>query len=91
MSYIIDDYLEYQELEKDIEDLKDDVIEKKSNDNTFINWENLKNTNKDIIGWIKIEDTNINYPILKDTEDLYYLQHSYNKKYNSNRFNFYNR
>lgn len=43
----------------------------------------MKEINKDIIGWIKIEDTNINYPVIKSNE-IYYLKHSYDKKYNSN-------
>ena len=40
--------------------------------------------NEDIIGWIEIEGTDINYPILKDNDNLYYLKHNYLKKYNSN-------
>ena len=44
----------------------------------MINWDRLYEINKDIIGWIKIENTNINYPILKDNENLKYLKHSYN-------------
>ena len=38
--------------------------------------------NKDIIGWIEIENTKIHYPILKDNNSLFYLKHSYDKKYN---------
>lgn len=48
-----------------------------------IDWNYLKSVNEDIIAWIEIENTNINYPILKDS-NLYYLKHSYNKKYNNN-------
>lgn len=35
--------------------------------------------NEDIIGWIEIEDTEINYPVLKDSDNLYYLKHNYLK------------
>ena len=49
----------------------------------IIDWEYLKNINEDIIAWIEIDGTNINYPILKDTE-LYYLKHTFEKKYNNN-------
>lgn len=48
-----------------------------------INWNYLRSVNKDIIGWIYVEGTNINYPILKDQND-FYLKHSFNKKYNKN-------
>ena len=63
------------------------VIEKNeenSEQKTEINWESLERTNKDIIGWIKIDNTNINYPILQDSSNLKYLKHSYNGKYNAN-------
>ena len=48
-----------------------------------IDWNYLKTINENIIAWIEIEGTNINYPILKD-DSLYYLKHSFDKKYNSN-------
>lgn len=48
----------------------------------IIDWDYLKSINEDIIGWIEIEGTNINYPILKDNKQ-YYLKHSFNKKYNN--------
>lgn len=48
-----------------------------------IDWTYLKSVNEDIIAWIEIEGTNINYPILRD-KDVYYLNHSFDKKYNVN-------
>ena len=48
-----------------------------------IDWNYLKTINENIIAWIEIEGTNINYPILKD-DSLYYIKHSFDKKYNSN-------
>lgn len=49
----------------------------------YIDWDYLKSVNEDIVAWIEIEGTNINYPILKD-KDIYYLKHSFDKKYNGN-------
>lgn len=63
-------------IEESIE-INEDTQEKK------IDWDYLKSVNEDIVAWIEIEDTNINYPILKD-KDVYYLKHSFDKKYNSN-------
>lgn len=40
----------------------------------------LKSENSDIIGWIEIENTKINYPVLQSTDDEYYLTHNYKKE-----------
>ncbi|MCI9127099.1 MAG: class B sortase [Eubacterium sp.] len=41
-----------------------------------IDFEGLKNTNQDVVGWIKVPGTNIDYPVLqnKEEEDDYYLE-----------------
>ena len=81
----IKDYLECNSNNEDIDDLVDEVfIENSSKEENKIDWNNLKSINEDIIGWIEIEGTDINYPILKDNDNLYYLKHNYLKKYNSN-------
>ncbi|MBQ2676077.1 MAG: competence/damage-inducible protein A [Clostridia bacterium] len=38
--------------------------------------------NKDTIGWIKIGDTNINYPVVQHQKDDYYLRLDFDGKYN---------
>lgn len=90
VSYVlIKDFLEYKEssdssielLETVMTEEKDDEKEKEK---TNIDWNKLEDINKDIIGWIKIENTNINYPILKDDDNLKYLKHSFDGKYNKN-------
>ena len=44
----------------------------------------MEKINKDIIGWINIPNTNINYPIVKDNDSLKYLTHTFDGKYNHN-------
>lgn len=87
--YLVKDFLEYKSSNDDNKELVKDVIDYTDNkeekeDKIMINWDRLYEINKDIVGWIKIENTNINYPILKDDENLKYLKHSYNEKYNNN-------
>lgn len=82
---LIENDKENKEYKTSLQELDNKVIKKeRKSGKTEINWEELKNINKDIIGWIKIDNTNINYPILQDTDVLYYLNHTYNKKYNRN-------
>lgn len=81
---IISDFLEYKENISSTEQLIEEVVETDdSKQESRINWQYLQEINSDIIAWIEVENTNINYPILKDT-NLYYINHSYDKKYNKN-------
>ena len=48
-------------------------------------WAALKKINKEIVGWVRIKDTPVNYPVLlhkgDDASYQYYLNHSYEKEY----------
>lgn len=81
---LLKDFKEYKESDKSTEKLIEETIEiKEETQERSIDWEYLKSINKDIIAWIEIENTKIDYPILKD-KDVYYLKHTFDKKYNSN-------
>ena len=81
----IRDFVEYKESNDAIIELSENVIiEKSDEEKMVIDWKKLESINKDIIGWIKIDNTKINYPILKDDDTLKYLKHSYDGKYNNN-------
>lgn len=41
--------------------------------------EKMQEINEDIVGWIEIKDTNINYPVLQGEDNEYYLTHNYKK------------
>ena len=42
----------------------------------------LKDKNSDTVGWINVNNTNINYPFVQGKDNSYYLSHSFDKKYN---------
>lgn len=52
-----------------------------------IDWDKLKNINDEIVGWIQINDTQIDYPVLWHKSDdrsyQYYLSHNYKGDYDS--------
>ena len=43
----------------------------------------LKKQNNDIVGWLEIPNTKINYPVLQTTDNEYYMTHTYKKEYSS--------
>lgn len=47
-----------------------------------INFEELKQKNSDTVAWLKVENTNIEFPIVKTSNNSYYLVHNFDKKYN---------
>lgn len=44
----------------------------------------LKKENSDIVGWLEIEGTSINYPVLQGEDNDYYLRHTYKGEYSIN-------
>lgn len=61
-----------------IDDEKNNISER------ILKLKKLHEENNDIIGWIEIEGTNINYPVLQTNNNDFYLNHDYQKKYNKN-------
>lgn len=47
-------------------------------------YQTLYNKNKKLIGWLKIDDTNIDYPVMQTVNNEYYLDHNYNQEYDKN-------
>ncbi len=47
-----------------------------------VDFTELKKKNADTIGWINVNNTNINYPFVQTTDNDYYLNHSFDKSSN---------
>ena len=48
-----------------------------------VDFNTLKKVNSDTIAFLKVNGTQIEYPIVKTTNNEYYLNHSFDKKYNA--------
>ena len=46
-------------------------------------FDKLKEINTDIVGFIEVDNTNISYPVVKSSDNSYYLNHSYKKEKNN--------
>lgn len=47
-------------------------------------YQTLYNKNKKMVGWIKIEDTKIDYPVMQTVNNEYYMDHNFNQEYDRN-------
>lgn len=47
-------------------------------------YKNLLIKNKKLIGWVKIDDTYIDYPVVQTYDNEYYLNHNINQEYDKN-------
>lgn len=54
--------------------------EKTNEDGTLISFDELKEKNSDIKGWLKINNCKINYPVYQTDDNDFYLNHDMDKK-----------
>ena len=47
-------------------------------------YKTLYNKNRRLIGWLKIDDTIIDYPVMQTTNNEYYLDHNFNQEKDNN-------
>ena len=72
-----------KQLIKQVVEVPDDNQGLDPNDpfNRKIDFAALKQINPDIVGWVYIPDTSIDYPILMGNNDSFYLNYDYRKYY----------
>lgn len=64
-----------------VEDENEDKNEYK--EEYTIDFNKLKEQNKETVAWIKVNNTNIEYPVVKADNNNFYLNHSFDKSQNS--------
>ena len=64
------------------EEVQEIAKPEKNGDEQDINFEGLRNINKDVKAWIYLKDTVIDYPVLQTTNNEYYLYHMFNGEEN---------
>lgn len=47
-----------------------------------LDFDNLSSINSSTVGWITVFGTSINYPVVKGSDNSFYLSHSFDKSYN---------
>ena len=77
---------ELMESVKIVEENNQEKIDNKDNedneDEYIIDFESLKKINKDTVGYIKVNNTNIDFIVVKGNDNKYYLKHNFKKEYN---------
>lgn len=75
-------YKNSKDNKKIITELSSDVkVEEDEEEKYSINFNKLKEKNKDTVAWIKVENTNIEFPVVQSVDNSYYLTHDFNNKY----------
>ena len=50
----------------------------------LMDYQDAYKKNEDLVGWIRIEDTHIDYPVVQGSDNEYYLSHNFNGKNDAN-------
>ncbi len=76
-------FINNKETKEELKEIKDKVILEDISINTTtahkIDFNNLKDINSDSIAWLIVNNTNIDYPVVKTTNNNYYLSHNFFK------------
>ena len=71
--------------QKEVVETVEEEISITNEDGILLEYEELYNKNNDMIGWLKIEDTVIDYPVMQTMEDeQYYLKRNFEKESDDN-------
>lgn len=88
--YIVIWYRENNKTEEMMEVVYEEAIVDKENEedtnentNIGIDFNKLKEINPNVKGWIRVNNTKVDYPVVKGTDNSFYLKHSLDQSYNA--------
>jgi sortase B len=83
-------YLDSNKTKKTAEKLEEIANVRVIKDSNFlsVNFDELSKNNDEVVAWLQVLDTDVNYPIVKHNNNSYYLNHSYDKSWNSSGWPF---
>lgn len=58
------------------------IVSAQNTDFLQVDFLSLQEINNSVVGWLKVEGTEIDYPIVQTNNNSFYLTHSFNKNYN---------
>ena len=64
------------------EQIKNSVIVEENKIDYRVDFNKLKEQNQETVAWIKVNGTNVDYPVVKTTNNIFYLSHSFDKSNN---------
>lgn len=56
--------------------------EERLDDGTLASFKVIRDLNKDVVGWITVPNTMVDYPVVQAKDNTFYLHHNINKDYN---------
>ena len=79
---ILDNLYDAIEVYEEATSTVDDGDNSENRNNYKVDFVKLKKQNKDTVAWLKVNNTEINYPVVQGKDNSYYINHNFEKKYN---------
>lgn len=76
-------YRSYKEAKDTYNKIREENVKEGSKNERRIDFDKLRSQNKDVVGWIYIKGTSIDYPIVQGKDNEEYLHQDFNKKKSS--------